>query len=223
MVTKSRICLFMLLFIQLIDWCNSPHWVLNRSILRETSKYQINVHSKGGLLLQSITSSVFCSVENHVKNIIRLTIWLCKDGMLYIYTCQGSNVARSWQVWRSGVQGFLMKLSEMFMHMLKCCMHLKTQWSWSNPRKGKPFVIYTSSMASVGDMFDFSQSLKPVSKGLNFTTDVGCLHNQNLGMWCMKPHDTKHPAINGESFPLLGFHSRYQRNESENVYGSSAV
>ena len=66
-------------------------------------------------------------------------------------------------------------------------------------------------------MFDSNQSLKPVPKGLNFTIGVGCLHNQNLGMWCMKPHDTKHPEISGASFHLLGFHSRYQRNKSEIV------
>ena len=28
------------------------------------------------------------------------------------------------------------------------------------------------------------------------------LHNQNLGIWCMKPHDTKHPEISGAPFPL---------------------
>ena len=85
-LNRIAVCLCCCLYSSLPDWCNSPHWELNRSILWETSKYQINVHSKGGLLQQSINLSVFCSVENHVKKMIRLPIWLCKDRMLYIHT-----------------------------------------------------------------------------------------------------------------------------------------
>ena len=49
-----------------------------------------------------------------------------------------------------------------------------------------------ASVEETASMFDSNQLRKPVQKGFNFTFDVGCLYNQNFGIWCMKPNDTKH-------------------------------
>ena len=144
------------------------------------SKYKIKVQIEGGMLPQSINLSVFCSVENHVKKIIRLTI-----KVFYIHS--------------------------------NCCLYLKSQWSWSKPWKGTSSVISTSTIASVentSNMFDSDQSRKLVQRGFNFTTGVGYWHNQNLGFWCIKPHDTKHPesGITQVSMPIcFKLHFQYGR------------
>ena len=58
------------------------------------------------------------------------------------------------------------------------------------------------SVEETSSMLDSYQSHKPVQKGFSFTIVVRYLDNQNLGIWCMKPHDTKHPEISGAPFPL---------------------
>ena len=82
-----------------------------------------------------------------------------------------------------------------------CCLYFKTQWSWSKPWKGKSPVKWALVIGSVEEsssMLDSNQSRKPVQKGFDFVIDVGC--NQNLGIWYMKPNDTK--QISGAPFPL---------------------
>ena len=106
-------------------------------------------------------------------------------------TCLCSDMASSWQVRGYGFQGFS-----------NCCLCLKTQWVWSNSWNKECFLLYLHQLwhlrKKTSSMFDYFQSHKLVP---NDSISL-CLHNQNLGIWCMKPHDTKHPEISGARFPL---------------------
>ena len=81
----------------------------------------------------------------------------------------------------------------------------KTQWSRSKPWKWF-LLLYRHQLWQLWKirqirliLINHANQCKRDSISL---FGVGYLHNQNLGIWCMKPGYTKHPEINGAPFLL---------------------
>ena len=102
----------------------------------------------------SISIWVVCRVENHVKKIIRLTIWPSKDGVICIPAYA--------LIWKGlGKFGDTVPKASQIADSVSLRQSLKKIFS----------VLSTSTMTSAEEtssMFDYNKSHKPVPKGLNF-------------------------------------------------------
>ena len=104
----------------------------------------------------SLSIWVYSAVlENKVSKIIRLIIWLSKDGVVRIYA-----YTLIWQ----GLDRFGDTVSKT--SQIAACVY-KLSESEAIPKNECYFVISASTMALIASMFDSNQSHKPVPKGFN--------------------------------------------------------
>ena len=87
-----------------------------------------------------------------------------------------------------------------YMHS-NSCLYLKISEAEASTEKGS-LLLYRYELWHLWKRLQVYLILINHASGFNFTINVGCLHNQNLGIWCMKPNDTKQSEISGAPFPL---------------------